>query len=76
MRIEWSSSAVADLKAITEWIEQDRGIDTANRIARRIYESVQSLRTMPYRGRYGRLENTRELVIPPLPYPVVYTKSA
>ena len=72
MRIEWSSAAVADLQAITEWIEQDRGIETANRIARRIYEAVQSLRTMPYRGRYGRIENTREMVIPGLPYLAVY----
>lgn len=72
MRIEWSSAAVADLQAITQWIEQDRGIETANRIARRIYEAVQSLLTMPYRGRYGRIENTRELVLPRLPYLVVY----
>jgi addiction module RelE/StbE family toxin len=72
VRIEWSSAAVADLQAITQWIEQDRGIETANRIARRIYEAVQSLRTMPYRGRYGRIENTRELVLPRLPYLVVY----
>jgi len=72
VQIEWSSPAVADLQVITGWIEQDRGIETANRIARRIYEAVQSLRTMPYRGRYGRVENTRELVIPRLPYLVVY----
>jgi addiction module RelE/StbE family toxin len=72
VRIEWSSAAIADLQAITEWIEQDRGIETANRIARRIYEAVQSLRTMPYRGRYGRIENTRELVLPRRPYLVVY----
>jgi toxin ParE1/3/4 len=72
VRIKWSSAAIADLQAITEWIEQDRGIETANRIARRIYEAVQSLRTMPYRGRYGRIENTREMVIPGLPYLAVY----
>jgi addiction module RelE/StbE family toxin len=72
VRTEWSSAAVADLHAITEWIEQDRGIETANRIARRIYEAVQSLRTMPYRGRCGRVENTRELIVPRLPYLVVY----
>jgi toxin ParE1/3/4 len=72
MRIEWSAQAVADLKAIAEWIEQDRGIETANRVASTIYEAVQSLLIMPYRGRYGRVENTRELVIPRLPYVVVY----
>lgn len=27
---------------------------------------------MPNRGRYGRLENTREMVIPRLPYIVIY----
>jgi len=27
---------------------------------------------MPRRGRQGRLENTRELVVPSLPYLVVY----
>lgn len=72
MRLEWSSAAVADLQAIADWIEQDRGPDTANRITLHIYEAVQSLRTMPYRGRYGRVENTRELVLPSLPYLVVY----
>ncbi|MGH9626794.1 MAG: type II toxin-antitoxin system RelE/ParE family toxin [Bryobacteraceae bacterium] len=56
MRIEWSASTVADLQAIAEWIEQDRGANTANCITRIIYEVVQSLRTMPYPGRYGRLE--------------------
>lgn len=72
MRVGWSPSAVADLKAIVEWIEQDRDLETADRIARTIYDAVQSLRTMPYRGRYGRLENTRELVIARLPYIVIY----
>ncbi|MDE3164736.1 MAG: type II toxin-antitoxin system RelE/ParE family toxin, partial [Acidobacteriota bacterium] len=63
MRIDWSPSAAADLKAIAEWIAQDRNLATANRIARAIYDSIQSLRTLPYRGRYGRLADTRELVV-------------
>jgi toxin ParE1/3/4 len=71
MRIEWSASAVADLEAISEYIERDRNLETANRVARTIYETVQSLRTMPYRGRAGRIENTRELVMPRLPYLLV-----
>jgi toxin ParE1/3/4 len=71
MRIEWSASAVADLEAISEYIERDRNLETANRVARTIYETVQSLRTMPYRGRAGRIGNTRELVMPRLPYLLV-----
>jgi plasmid stabilization system protein ParE len=50
VRVDWSRSAVGDLKAIAEWIEQDRDLETANRIARAIYDAVQSLRTMPYRA--------------------------
>jgi toxin ParE1/3/4 len=72
MRIEWSERAVADLKSISEYIERDRSLETANRITRTVYEAVQSLRTMPYRGRYGRIEHTRELVVPRLPYIIVY----
>jgi toxin ParE1/3/4 len=73
MRVEWSSPAVSDLKAISEYIEHDRSLDTANRVALSIYEAAKSLGTMPYRGRIGRVENTREMVIPRLPYVVIYT---
>ena len=72
MRIEWSDRAVADLKAISEYIEKDRDLGTANRVTRTIYDAIQSLRSLPYRGRYGRLENTRELVIVRLPWIAVY----
>jgi toxin ParE1/3/4 len=72
MRIEWSERAVADLKAISEYIEQDRNLESANQVTRAIYKALQSLRTMPYRGRYGRVDNTRELVIPRLPYVAIY----
>jgi plasmid stabilization system protein ParE len=67
MVIEWSPKAVSDLKAIAKYIEQDRSLETANRVARVIYNAVQSLRTMPLRGRQGRVEATRELVVPSLP---------
>jgi toxin ParE1/3/4 len=72
MRIEWSAHALADLKSISEYIEQDRNLETANRVTRTIYDAVQSLRRLPYRGRYGRLENTRELVVSGLPWIAVY----
>ena len=72
MRIEWSAPAVSDLKAISEYIEQASSLDTANRVTRSIYDTVQSLRVMPNRGRNGRIEKTRELMVPRLPYFVVY----
>jgi toxin ParE1/3/4 len=72
MRVEWSTGAVLDLKAISEYIEQDRNLEIANRITRTVYDAVQSLRTMPHRGREGRVKDTRELLVPRLPYIVVY----
>jgi len=44
-----------------EYVEQDRSLETTNRVARVIYDSIQSLRTMPHRARKGRVEGTREL---------------
>ncbi len=73
MRLEWSPHAVADLKAISEYIEQDRSLETANRVSRAIYNSIQELtRPAPHRGRPGRIEGTREIVISGLPYLVAY----
>lgn len=70
MRVEWSQSAVDE--KIADWIEQDRGMETANRVCRHIYDLVQDLRAMPYRGRPGRVKDTCEFVIPRLPYLIVY----
>jgi plasmid stabilization system protein ParE len=46
MRVEWSDHAVADLKAISEYIERNRNLETANRVTRTIYDAVQSLRSL------------------------------
>jgi len=72
MRIDWSPDAVSDLKSITEYIEQDRDLAVANRVARRIFEAIQGLRTNPNLGRHGRVDLTRELIVPSLPYIAVY----
>ncbi len=72
MRIEWSTHAVSDLKSISEYIEHDRSLDSANRVTRAIYDSIQRLRAMPHRGRHGRIEGTRELVVASLPYIIIY----
>jgi len=37
-----------------------------------IYDSVDSLRAMPHKGRPGRMPNTRELSILKLPFMVIY----
>jgi len=72
MRIRWTTPALNDFKAISHRIEQDRNLDTANRVCRAIYDALQTLRRHPDSGRPGTKEGTRELVISKLPYIAVY----
>ncbi|MGD1091348.1 MAG: type II toxin-antitoxin system RelE/ParE family toxin [Bryobacteraceae bacterium] len=46
--------------------------DPARRTALAIYESAESLRTLPNRGRTGRVRNTRELMVSGLPLLIIY----
>ncbi|MGO9894837.1 MAG: type II toxin-antitoxin system RelE/ParE family toxin [Bryobacteraceae bacterium] len=44
----------------------------AQRVAQTIYERLTRLGNFPHSGRHGRVEGTRELPLPPLPFIVVY----
>jgi plasmid stabilization system protein ParE len=57
MRVEWSSHAVSDLKAISEYIERERSLQTANRVTRAICDAVQSLRIHAVTGVWKVLVN-------------------
>jgi len=39
---------------------------------RKLYEAARSLKRFPHRGRIGQQEGTRELIIAPMPYIIVY----
>jgi toxin ParE1/3/4 len=71
MQLRWSPAAAADLFRIIEFIRQENA-PAARRIARTIYGSAASLKSFPNKGRTGRVEGTRELALPPLPFVVVY----
>lgn len=71
MRLRWTPAAAEDLEAIADYLAQHLPALAKSTIVQ-IYQSIQSLRSMPYRGREGREEGTRELVLPRLPYIVVY----
>ena len=71
MRIRWSTPAAQDLFRIIEYIRAENA-PASLRVARAIYESVGSLQSFPYLGRQGRVEGTRELPVPSLPFLVVY----
>lgn len=76
MRIRWTRPALHDFKIISYRIEQERNLDTANRVCRSIYDALQMLRRYPYSGRPGTKEGTRELVIVNSPYVAVYRVTA
>lgn len=71
MRIQWTPTAAHHLKAIQDYIAQDNP-SAAYDAAQTIRQHVEMLARHPYSGRPGRVEGTRELVIPNLPYIVAY----
>ena len=71
MQIRWSPEASLDFAGIVEYIRQQNP-PAAGRVARNIYENIAGLEAFPQRGRVGRVPGTRELVLVPLPFIVVY----
>lgn len=72
MNIRYSSAAVADLEAIRDYIA-DHNERAAYTTITKIMQSISFLEMFPLIGREGRQTETRELVIPSLPYIVIYT---
>jgi len=72
-RVRWDREALAQLKAIFDYIAQD-DVDAAAWVRGRIRERAGQLRHFPELGPVGRIEGTRELVIliTKTPYVVVY----
>jgi toxin ParE1/3/4 len=71
MQIRWSPAAAEDLFHIIEFIRTDNA-GAAQRVAKTIYDHVGSLGSFPYLGRQGRVDGTREMPVPSLPFIVVY----
>jgi addiction module RelE/StbE family toxin len=71
MKLVWSIFAQADRDEIFDYILADSP-RAAVAIDDRIREQVQKLARFPELGRPGRIEGTRELVIPRTPYIAAY----
>lgn len=71
MRIRWTMPAAADLENIKNYLMQHYP-QFAEPTVRTIYQRIRLLKESPYRGRPGHRAGTRELVVSPLPYVVVY----
>lgn len=72
MQLRWTEEAANDLERIADYL-LEHAPDRARELIRRVYEAPTSLLAFPGRGRPGKRDGTRELVLAPLPYIVVYT---
>lgn len=71
MQLRWTEQA--DLEAITNYLLENAPCGAH---CGTLYNAPPSLLEFPYRGRPGRKEGTRDLVLLPLPYVIVYNVAA
>jgi toxin ParE1/3/4 len=71
MELRWTEDTAADLERITNYLFRNPPEHAAD-LVRSIYDAPAMLLTFPHRGRPGRKEGTRELVLASLPYIIVY----
>lgn len=71
MRVRWTTDAAEDLERICDY-SAETSASSARRIAKTIVERTAALRRFPNRGRPGRVEGTRELVLAPFPFIAIY----
>ncbi|MFZ5617177.1 MAG: type II toxin-antitoxin system RelE/ParE family toxin [Pseudomonadota bacterium] len=72
MHARFSGRAREDLRLIYKYIAEWNPT-SVERLTDSILAAIVHLQSFPFLGRVGRLESTRELVVPGLPYVVVYS---
>jgi toxin ParE1/3/4 len=75
MKVVWSAASARHLSEVVKYIQAESA-EGAVAVRRRILETAWRVGQMPYSGRIGRVEGTREAVVPGSPYIVVYQVSA
>ena len=71
MMPRFSERAIHSLTSIRNYIAKDSP-ETAARVVGAIVQAALRLEQFPMSGRLGRIEGTRELVVPGLPYIIPY----
>ena len=71
MRVRWTADAADDLERIFDYIAEDRP-DSARRVAQSVIDRIGTLETFPNLGHVGRIQGTREIAFPPLPFVAIY----
>lgn len=75
MRLVFAEPAESDFKDIIDYIALDNPA-AAEKVYRAIVAAAGRLTRFPEIGRVGRLPDTRELTVVPLPYLIVYQVTA
>lgn len=71
MQIRWAPAAASDILAIAEHLQKEHSLWAQSTVST-LFQATESLQQFPYRGRVGRLSGTHELVVPGLPFVIVY----
>jgi len=71
LKIRWTKGAADNLEDIETYIGKDNP-RAAIEMVLKVVNSVSRLSKYPAAGRPGRIENTRELVVPDTPFLVPY----
>jgi addiction module RelE/StbE family toxin len=71
VKLRWSKRAIRRLASIHAYISQDSPAAAAL-VAAAIVEAALRLERFPLSGHLGRIEGTRELLVPGLPYILPY----
>ena len=71
MVLRWTEEAARDLERIAKYCFENTP-DTAAELVLQLYKAPEALLIFPNRGRPGKI-GTRELVLTPLPYLIVYS---
>ena len=71
MRLRWTRLALAQLREIADCIERENP-RAARHVVKTVRDQTMTLIAYPAIARTGRVEGTRELLIPGLPYVAVY----
>ena len=71
MKVAWLTSARHSLRVQVAYIADDNPA-AARHVRHRIHSAVKNLGLFPDSGRPGAIAGTRELIVPGLPYLVVY----
>jgi plasmid stabilization system protein ParE len=74
-QLRWSLASADDLEQIASYLRLHHP-EFSQATQERLYTAAKTLKSFPSKGRMGRKLGTRELVLHPLPYILVYSVDA